>query len=388
MTDNPILRDALFYDARGITCVPIRIKGNKKKAAVRWKEYQTRRPTEDELRGWFDKPRAGRGVAVITGAASRNLAICDFDNRKQQGAYERWRDRNATLARELPTARTLDGIHVWHTSDLQRTLALIDGEFRGGPTLTVAPHSMRDSFRYEWVIPLPSGPLPIIPHEVFTGTRIADSKRPDVTETYRMPCSVSLCPSLSFSVTSIDDAITRTLPTKVGERNLCLLNLARALKFNLGMDGAGWKDLHAIVRRWHTRALPVIGTKDLEITLLEFDHAFKRARHPLGLDVVDQAALRIDPLELPPAALAYEGSTTRRLVALCHQLASLNNQRFFLSCADAAVRLRITRMQVWRLLRMLETDGVIHCEQRGNERRATRYRFIAPLPLNRDGNDE
>jgi hypothetical protein len=155
------------------------------------------------------------------------------------------------------------------------------------------------------------------------------------------------------------------------------LNLARGLKFNASLINADTDTLRGIVRRWHNQAVPIIATKDFDSSWSDFIHAFECAKHPLGLDLVDAAALRVDPNELPEVAENYDGLATRRLIGLCHALASLGGGwRFFLSVHDAAPRLDITPMQVWRLLRMLERDGVLECLERGNERRATRYRWI------------
>ena len=63
---------------------------------------------------------------------------------------------------------------------------------------------------------------------------------------------------------------------------------------------------------------------------------------------------------------------------LCWELSRLTGGHFFLSCHDAAPRFKVTPMQVWRLLRMLERDGVVECVERGKSGRASRYRFRQP----------
>jgi putative DNA primase/helicase len=64
------LRDA------GLSIIPVRTDGSKA-PALPWKAYQSRLPTEAELREWFGHP--GYGLAIVCGAISDNLEIIDFD---------------------------------------------------------------------------------------------------------------------------------------------------------------------------------------------------------------------------------------------------------------------------------------------------------------------
>jgi hypothetical protein len=50
--------------------------GDGKVPAIAWKEFQTRRPTEDELRDWF---ATDQNVAIITGRVS-NVVVVDADS--------------------------------------------------------------------------------------------------------------------------------------------------------------------------------------------------------------------------------------------------------------------------------------------------------------------
>jgi hypothetical protein len=179
-------------------------------------------------------------------------------------------------------------------------------------------------------------------------------------------------------LSSPEEVIAYTLPTKQGERNACVLNLARGLKFNAGMGSAGRDALKGCVRKWHAIAVAVIGTKPFDDTWADFLHAFERARYPLGISFVDAAAGRVDPHDLPACAADYDSEPTRRLIGLCEALAAMNGRdgRFFLSSHDAAARIGVSAMQAWRLLRMLGAEGVLELIYKGNERRAGRYRWI------------
>lgn len=64
------------YLSAGLCVLPAFAK--QKRPAVRsWKQYQSRLPTEDEIDAWF----AGGhdGLCLLTGAASGNLELLDFD---------------------------------------------------------------------------------------------------------------------------------------------------------------------------------------------------------------------------------------------------------------------------------------------------------------------
>jgi hypothetical protein len=146
------------------------------------------------------------------------------------------------------------------------------------------------------------------------------------------------------------------------------------------MANADSGTLKGIVWEWHRQALPFIETKDFDITLADFFHAFDRARHPLG-NVVDLAAASVDPCDLPAAADQYEGIPMKRLVALCAALGAMHPKgHFFFSSHDAGRRVGVLQKHAWRLLELLQRDGVIERIERGNERRATRYRWIGGRP--------
>jgi len=63
----------------GITVVPVREDGSKRPDLTAWAEYQTRKPTRDELRGWFGEYER-TGLGWLTGATSGNLECIDFDD--------------------------------------------------------------------------------------------------------------------------------------------------------------------------------------------------------------------------------------------------------------------------------------------------------------------
>jgi hypothetical protein len=71
-----VYQTALAALQADISCIPILTDGTKK-PAVRWKEYQKRRPSLGEVRYWFSSRE--RGIALITGTISSGLEMLDFD---------------------------------------------------------------------------------------------------------------------------------------------------------------------------------------------------------------------------------------------------------------------------------------------------------------------
>ena len=68
---------AMAYLAAGLSCLPA-TKARKHPAIGSWKNWQTRLPTEVEVRAWFSNPHDA--VCVVAGAVSGNLECLDFDN--------------------------------------------------------------------------------------------------------------------------------------------------------------------------------------------------------------------------------------------------------------------------------------------------------------------
>ena len=81
-----LLDAARSYLSAGLCVLPA-IGLEKRPAVVQWKEFQTRCPTEAELRGWFGKHTA---LCIVTGAVSGNAEMMDFDQMAE--LYPAWRE--------------------------------------------------------------------------------------------------------------------------------------------------------------------------------------------------------------------------------------------------------------------------------------------------------
>jgi len=78
---SSVLSDARFYRERGLSIVPIR--AGTKAAAVDWKEFQERLPTDEEIERWWAETR--HGIAIICGRVSGVIAVdCDSPEKSRQ----------------------------------------------------------------------------------------------------------------------------------------------------------------------------------------------------------------------------------------------------------------------------------------------------------------
>jgi hypothetical protein len=167
----PGLTAALNYLRLGFSIVP-QLPG-KKHPRVKWKQFQERPPTEEEVRCWFRRwPPAG--VAVVLGAVSGLFAI-DVDGEQADAAL---RER---LGGEPAAPKVLSGsgkpcrYHLFFRAPGLPTRAKITPwhpnlEFRGDRGVIVLPPSLHMSGNcYAWAagrslddLPLPELPAPVL----------------------------------------------------------------------------------------------------------------------------------------------------------------------------------------------------------------------------------
>ena len=156
-SSTDILNAALAYARRGWRVIPI--KPGTKKAAGRWKQFQSAPASVDRLRAWFGNGSA-YSLAVILGSASGRLVCRDFDD---MATYESWTARFPDLARTLPTVATARGRHVYFQAACLTPRKLDDGEYRANGNYCLLPPSLHPTgVRYAWLIPPPVEDVPLI----------------------------------------------------------------------------------------------------------------------------------------------------------------------------------------------------------------------------------
>lgn len=393
----PVLAAALEYHRRGWSIIPIAAGTKKPPKGLRWKQYQKRRPTEQELREWFDA-RDDLGLAVIFGEVSGGLACRDFDD---LDSYRRWKRAHPDLARMLPTVETARGRHVYFRTppsglffkDLRPEE---NGEYRGdgGHYCLLPPCHHPDGPEYRWLVPLPEGDLPLIEDIAAAGLFSApretqkaqgSPKKSQVIVTPAAP-GPAACRLPVPVRTVIEAAIAGTIPTGPGTRRAKLLELARRLKFLpefAEVPATGIDFLQPYLRRWWKEAKPRTSGKHPQFwrSWQDFIFAWEEARVPYGatMKAMFEKARSTAPPKL--AVEKYgEGSLRALLASLCRELQRYNGgDRFHLSGRTAAPLLGVSDTQAWRWLKQLEADRIIAPVKTYPKgvRMATEYRFLA-----------
>ena len=282
----PSTRDPLewatYYHALGWCVIPVNPE-TKKPCLKGWKCYQTKRPTEQDLRRWF----TGRygAMAIVLGAVSGNLGALDLDSEEQ---CDWWKKTHPEHARTLPTEKTTRGGHVFFSCQPVGTQRPKDQKVEllcEGAYIIVTPSPGK-----QWVNAL-NGELPEIDPfglglDVFGITRpnadtnhfteeTEDTEEPEDTEETEAIQMVSGSSGSSVSSVNLDSldakakekieqAIGKTLPTGIGQRNRCIFTFCQWLKAIPELCDRQAKDLRSVVQDWHARAYPVIGTKPFE----------------------------------------------------------------------------------------------------------------------------
>jgi len=237
---NQVLQAALEYLERGWSVIPLyavrsgcctcgRPDCDKpgKHSPVKWKEYQTRRATVDEVKTWWQKwPWAN--VGIVTGAIS-GLLVLDIEG--PEGA-------EAVARRELPlTAIAETGGGGWHyyflypeAGNISNRIALlphVDIRAEGG--YVVAPPSIhRSGRRYTWFDGAVPGETELAPPPAWLVDMLKPQEQARVEQGTAPPPGGELLPCAE---TFLERG------TVQGTRNICLFTLAKHCR-RAGMDQA------------------------------------------------------------------------------------------------------------------------------------------------------
>jgi len=212
---------------KGYSLIPL--KNNSKVPAIRWKRYQYRQASKEEIFNWsmnFREPN----VALITGL---KLVVIDLDD------IEKLKE----LLRILPEidrttkVKTRRGFHFYFSSNEHKirstkNLFGLGIELKASGNYVVAPPSKIDNFTYNFEIPLSKiKPLPgkIINGSLLPGTGIKEGgQAPDVE--YKKRKVLSLPRYAGKNISCIEQILNREL--KIGERDSSLFILYNLLLQN------------------------------------------------------------------------------------------------------------------------------------------------------------
>jgi putative DNA primase/helicase len=110
------LNAALRYLEAGLSIIPIARDGSKS-PTVAWKQYQTERPSPEELQAWFSR---SVGIGILGGKVSENLGIIDLDAPE---IFTPWCEMVEELApglvQRLPVVKTpSEGRHCYYRCEI------------------------------------------------------------------------------------------------------------------------------------------------------------------------------------------------------------------------------------------------------------------------------
>ena len=137
---NP-LDQALRYLSLGLSIIPIKAR-EKRPALSSWKEFQKRKPTEKEVRGWFAED-SNLNLAIVTGTVSR-VVVIDGDSPEAVS----WLATNHPSPVRTETSKGRKHFWFLHPGHEVRNNAKIAGmalDVRGDGGYVVAPGSIHSS---------------------------------------------------------------------------------------------------------------------------------------------------------------------------------------------------------------------------------------------------
>jgi len=138
----------MYVEVFGYSVIPV--TANSKKPAIEWKEYQQRKPTEEELKKWFLEN--DYNIGIVTGAIS-GIAVVDLDSKE---AIEFSKKNNFP---KTPYVKTGKGYHLYFkyqngVRNFQKRPDLKDIDLRADGGYVIAPPSIHPKTKkpYEWKI--------------------------------------------------------------------------------------------------------------------------------------------------------------------------------------------------------------------------------------------
>ena len=212
---DKIKRDALIqeYIDKGFSVIPV---NEKKRPYIKWKEFQNRHPTNEEIKEWGEKyPEFNTGI--VTGEVS-HFYVLDFDSVE---AFNYFPD----ALKNTMTTRTARGLHLCYTAKekYQSRIIELNGqkiEFRGEHEYTIEPYAVINGFEYQIVKPVKEiKELPLFVVEL-----LMERKQKNGAEDIVTTNEVKEKERKKIS--------TRKIPGKITEKNSCFNSITKNSVFS------------------------------------------------------------------------------------------------------------------------------------------------------------
>lgn len=397
--DNAVLKAALEYHRRGWCVIPIK-SGTKSPNLKTWKPYQSKRPSELQVREWFGSGR--NNIGLVCGPVSGGLTAIDFD---EEELYNSWAWDNPGLAGKLPTVKTGRGYHVYCRTEHTKTKPLDGVDVKASGYVLAPPSNHPSGAIYQWIVPL-NGSLQSVDLADFGLSLTQEAHEPQETQVTQVTQETQethsskgvgvdevvlfvtgLC--RSDIVEEVAKAIADTLPEKIGQRNKRIFLLAQRLKSVPEYTKSKPIALKEIVRVWHRLALPTIGTKPFELTWIEFVAAWPKVKH-LRLSGELGGAIRKAKASLESGKgliCDYESYEVRLLLQTCYEL-QRQDGTFDMGCRKAGEVMGVSRQGGADAMAYFVSDDWFEVVKKGRsqiievdgkkklDKKATVYRWI------------
>lgn len=379
---NELIQEALILRDLGLSVFPVDAR---KKPLIKWGYYAKRKPSDKEICEKFQSvPAAGIGCACgrVSGTQELRHIVRDFDDFAE---YQSWAETNPQLAADCPTVETRRGRHVHlRIPHFVKWQKLQNGELISDDHYVVLPPSRHhpkgaSPHTYEWVgcPPFSSGNFPVVELRN-TGFLPVDGKAPPVPRKNpgRDPITyVTFTAPVGDISEAIREAARKTQPNRIGQRNYQIGRFCRAL-LNVVPHDAPPAILYNAFRYWHAMALPMIGTKEFEVSFREFRAYWAKTEVSMA-DSFPMTTMK----DAVRTSTDTGANRTESLLAACRALAEISpDGSFFLSCRTAGEILGVSHMTAKRDLRKLLECGLLRVDrlgfQDGTTRLANRFKVV------------
>jgi len=376
---NQLQKQALSYHDAGLCILPVRYKD--KTSKIKWKEYQFKRPTKNEILRWFRNDKLN--VAVVNGEVSGGLVCMDFDMIE---VYHKWSDQNPGLAQTLPTVITHRGRHVYFRGENGYVRKCPGLEIRNSGYNLLPPSIHPSGTSYSWVdSKLGLKNILDLEFSEMNLIGIIDEEdrvqpKPPSTGTAEVREETNGAGDFDIQEVSgqIEEAISGTMPQKTGERNDRIFDFCRRLHAIPGLRSRPFSELKPLVRQWHKGALEVIRTKFFDETWADFTYKWVRIKFPYGQHTFARVGQILDSPDLiVPGIENYESAPARNLLLVCYILQIINRgDPFYLSCENAGKIIGASKVTASKYFQMFVADGVFEKVRKHTAHKATRYRYV------------
>lgn len=383
---NDLLKAALEFSDRGWNVFPLVPASKSFYKGLEWGKEATANKTM--IRQWWNE-KEERNIGIATGRRS-NLVVLDIDPRHGgDESLRKLRKEHGTHPPTLTSNTGSGGRHFYYEHPGAgvkiKSAANVFGDgfpgvdVRGDGGMVIAPPSVHENgVLYEFE----HSRAPLRPCPQW----LVDQVGSDI-ETIQRHSVVSDVSTISTVSMSIEEGIQRTLPEVEGQRHSCIFALARVLK---GMPDYAHQSaiaLMPVVKRWHTQALPAIGTKPFEETFMDFKEGWSKVKFAAGCHPIDQAVECAKASDDPPECDLMPSEQGRLIVKVARELQrTAGDAPFYLSGAKAASVIDHTDSRVgWSILKFAEDVGILHMVSKGatytkgKRAKATRWRYLMPI---------